>query len=200
MTRSTCEGCISLDVRDLHREGFLLPGQTAHVKWLEGDETVGEIGIKAREGVVFLVYRVRRGKAKSQPIRQPVPITWTSCHLGGRRPWFICAAHVGERLCGRRVAKLYVAGPGFACRHCHDLIYACQQEGPVHRNIRQARKIREGLGGDPSLLDPFPDKPSGMHWRTYDRLRQRAEAAEQRSYAPLWRHLGRLTRRRPRWG
>jgi hypothetical protein len=26
------------------------------------------------------------------------------------------------------------------------------------------------LGGSPSLAEPFPEKPKGIHWRTYNRL------------------------------
>ena len=38
------------------------------------------------------------------------------------------------------------------------------------------------LGGSPSILDDdFPDKPKGMHWRTYERLCRLYEAAEDRS-------------------
>ncbi len=30
------------------------------------------------------------------------------------------------------------------------------------------------------MLDEFPDKPKGMHWRTYDRLRRVHNVAEAR--------------------
>jgi hypothetical protein len=39
------------------------------------------------------------------------------------------------------------------------------------------------LGGGASLVDPFPKKPSHMHWRTYRRLRAKAMAADERSTA-----------------
>jgi hypothetical protein len=39
-------------------------------------------------------------------------------------------------------------------------------------------RIRERLGGRPDLLDAFPSKPKGQHWRTYRRLKERADAAE----------------------
>ena len=42
------------------------------------------------------------------------------------------------------------------------------------------------------MLEPFPDKPKGMHWRTYDRLRQTYEVAESRSTAGLMQFLDRL--------
>ncbi len=33
-------------------------------------------------------------------------------------------------------------------------------------------------GGSPCIVDPFPEKPKGMHWRTYQRLQLEAEGAE----------------------
>jgi hypothetical protein len=108
--------------------------------------------------------------------RQRVPITWTPCSLGGRRPWFRCDAYYRGRYCGRRVALLYSGGGPFACRHCRRLAYASQNETPTLRAINRVRKIRMRLGGGFSFAEPFPEKPPRMHWRTY--LRMRAAAGE----------------------
>jgi hypothetical protein len=34
------------------------------------------------------------------------------------------------------------------------------------------------LGGSPNISDKFPDKPKGMHWQTYQRLRRAHDVAE----------------------
>jgi hypothetical protein len=37
------------------------------------------------------------------------------------------------------------------------------------------------LDGSVNLLDPFPEKPLRMHWRTYERLYRAYEVAKDRS-------------------
>jgi hypothetical protein len=51
------------------------------------------------------------------------------------------------------------------------------------------------LGGDPGVLSPFPEKPKGMHWGTYERLRQRVRDAETVAEDRLWVKLGRIKAR-----
>jgi hypothetical protein len=48
--------------------------------------------------------------------------------------------------------------------------------------MRKARKIRQGLGASMNLLEPIWQKPKGMHWRTFERLRQKALQAEEVSW------------------
>src|SRR6266513_773273 len=36
----------------------------------------------------------------------------------------------------------------------------------------KSQKVRMRLGGSPNMLDDFPEKPKGMHWRTYERWRR----------------------------
>ena len=120
----------------------------------------------------------------SNSVEQCVPLVWTRCHFGGARPWFRCVAYVGGRLCGRRVAKLYLCEtPVFACRQRRGLAYASQSENPRYRAISRAQKIRMRLGGSANLLKPFPKRPRGMHRWTYYRLFAKAMAAQERSIA-----------------
>src|SRR6266699_2258162 len=128
--RPTCEGCKSIDVRDWHRRRRLSAGQSFAWWWTRGGEPSGNISVRTEADAVVLMFRSRNwGETEWKSVEQRVPITWTMCHLGGRRPWFLCSAYAGGRRCGRHVAKLYLGGnPVFACRHCYGLAYASQQE------------------------------------------------------------------------
>jgi hypothetical protein len=186
--RTTCEECKSLDVRRWHREGHLQAWQSFSASWSRGGKPDGSVSAWTEHDSIVLTFSWRGSEsAEWKPVEQRVKIVWTNCHLGGRRPWFQCAA------CARRVAKLYLCGrPIFACRHCYGLAYTSQQESPRNRALTQAQKIRERLGGSVNLLDdPFPEKPLGMHWSAYERLRERGEAVERRLNALMLRWLPR---------
>jgi hypothetical protein len=45
--------------------------------------------------------------------------------------------------------------------------------------------IKMRLGGSNDPLEPFPPKPRGMHWRTYERLREQAHAAQAEADEPI---------------
>jgi hypothetical protein len=171
--RLTCEMCLSIDVRRWQREGRLRAGQCFPYSWNHGGEPVGSISVRTEDNTVVLSFRsCPREGTEWESIEQRVPIVWTECHFGGRRPWFRCTATANGEYCGRRAARLYVGGSAvFACRQCHDLAFASQLEPVGFRRLGRARKIRVRLGAAPDLFGPFPAKPKGMHWRTYNRLR-----------------------------
>jgi hypothetical protein len=109
--RDTCEGCASLDIRRLRRENLLQPGRRSGWSWSRGGAPAGDIQIEIEDGAALLTYRARQYAGQEwRDIRQRVPITWTACTLGGRRPWFLCAVYANGRYCGRRVAILYAGG------------------------------------------------------------------------------------------
>jgi hypothetical protein len=114
-------------------------------------------------------------------VAENVRIVRVACRFGGSRPYFVCPGVVNGIACGRRVVKLYGAGRYFLCRHCYRLAYDSQSEGAWHRTLRRANKIRQRLGGDPGIAAPFPPKPTGMWWQTYERLRDDAFGAEVRA-------------------
>ena len=193
--RATCQSCISIDVRRWHREGRLDPGVSFSSSWTRGGELSASINVHTETDAVVLMYRGRSwGNAEWKSAEQRVPITWTACHFGGQRPWFVCSIYSSGRYCGRRVAALYGASELFACRHCYGLAYGSQREPSYLRDVDRAQKIRIQLGGSPNMSERFPDKPKGMHWRTYDRLRHRHDLAEERSMMGLMRFIERRDR------
>ena len=59
-----------------------------------------------------------------------------------------------------------------------------------------AQDVRMAMGASGNLFERFPDKPPGMHWSTYQRKRERAEQAQERSLGYLAAYLDRT---RPAW-
>jgi hypothetical protein len=70
-------------------------------------------------------------------------------------------------------------------RKCCDLAYQSELESKGYRGQMMARKIRTRLGGDRSGFE-FPDKPRGMHWRTYERWHEKHDAAVAKSWSGFW--------------
>lgn len=160
-----------LDIRQLHRNGLLMPGMSFGWSWTCNGEKMASIHIRVELGYVILRYRTQSNDSKWQSREYPVYLEWTDCNLGGQRPWFHCPV-LG---CGKQVAILY-AGSVFACRHCQKLAYACQRETRDDRAARRAETIRSRLGWEPGILNGEGIKPKGMHWRTYELLRSKHNA------------------------
>jgi len=72
---------------------------------------------------------------------QTIVITYSECHFGGYRPWFLCPGLRGH-YCKQRVGKLYLYSGEYACRRCHNLTYKSRMRNP--------RSIITSLG---SLMD-----------------------------------------------
>jgi hypothetical protein len=178
-TKRTVEEYYSLDVGVLNRKGLLKPGCSFTASWFGAGREVSSIaGIvlgEQRPELVMLLYTHGKGaNAEGEHVRQPVELGWTPCNFGGERPWFLCPG-IG---CGGRVAVLHAAGKYFLCRHCYALSYESQRGDKAHRALRRAQKIRKRLGGSANMMEPFPEKPKGMHWSTYERLWQEHHEAE----------------------
>jgi hypothetical protein len=170
-TKTTTDECNALDVRRLHREGALQPGTLFSTSWSRFGRKTGSMGGFVYRDRIVLSYRHRSGASREwEDVKEPVPLEWTPCNFGGERPWFICPGVINGKRCGRRVAILYGPGKYFLCRHCYDLRYESQREDKGHRALRRAQKLRQQLGGSANTMEPFPDRPRGMHHDTYMRL------------------------------
>ncbi len=188
--RATVEDGLSLDINKLIRNGNIRPGGwcSGTLRWtrVASGEEVGSIGYEADltaqdQAWVRLHYRVN-----DEPQDYRVTLETTRPNYGGRRWWFCCPTT------GGRVAKLHLPSGGqiFASRRAYGLAYRSQRERAYDRALTRTQDIRIRLGGDPSLAEPFPDKPKGMWWRTYWRLRGEAQEAEYRSCLGVAQRFG----------
>lgn len=189
--RTTLEEVRRLDVRWLHRHGSLASPWPQTMTWHRGTQHTGTVTVQMEHGHLVVTYCYRwRGEDTWHDMRQVIPVDWTSCHYGGQRPWFVCTR------CGRRVAVLCGDGELFLCRHCYRLPYASQCEPPEDRRYRKARKLRERIGVRGNMMEPVSpwNKPKGMHWRTWERLRAQEEHVQRVILADLEGGLARLRR------
>ena len=190
--RGTVEGCRSIDVNKLHRDGCLRAGWKGGWQWSRDGETVASINLRTEYDLLHLSYRWRIGDSAWEDVAETVRIVRVDCRFGGARPFFICPGIVNGIACGRRVGKLYGPGRYYLCRHCYRLCHASQNEGTWDRTLRRARKVRQRLGGGPSLAAPVPLKPKGMWGRTYERLRQQSDFYDRHADEAFTVRAGRL--------
>ena len=130
---------------------------------------------------MVLSYRM---KSTGEVVEQRVLTQTSPCHLGGQRHWFTCPR------CSKRVAVLYAPGSYFACRGCGGLGYVTQKEGAGDRASSRADKLRKRLGWEAGILNGDGGKPKGMHWKTYQRIKNHHDALVQVSFHDIGRKLG----------
>jgi len=186
--KQTTESQHRVDIRYMRQNGLLRPGRLGSLSWSRGGEKTGSIHYRVIEGYLLLRYRMRMYGGDWEDIEQSIMIDWTACNYGGKRPWFICPI----RGCRRRVAVLYCAGKYFGCRHCYDLVYSSQREERHQWAERKCNAIIRRLGGDPHD-EYWPEKPKYMHWKSYNRLLDKAKYYHRVSEEGMARLLMRLS-------
>ena len=167
----------TVDIRQLRKEGYIGRVGTI-VHWHVKRQRVEFV-----EGGVIVVFD-RHG-----PSEHCVALETTPCNLGGERTWFCCPR------CGGRTVELHLSGSKLACRHCHKLTYLSQRERAPDRARRRQRKIRALLGMGPNLIVPITEKPKGMRWVTFERLRARDLGSAGIAVADMVRVLDQCRRR-----
>jgi hypothetical protein len=185
-SKATCESFTRIELPVLRRRGMLQPGYYGSLSWNMGGESCGNIRFRMHKSGMELIYKYQEhGAGEWQHVNEHVPFLYTAQHIPGIRRWFGCLS------CGRRCTVLY-GGTHYRCRKCWNLAYQSQHEAPYQRALSKAQKFRQRLGGSPCTDDPFPEKPKGMHWRTYDRFVERGEAFDEQAEQAGMAMFGRL--------
>ena len=158
-----------LDLAEFPRKWFECH-RSGTITWSRGGHKTGSIGYRLSPDRMVLHYTVLM-KGERQPIEETFVMRPTEQPFGGRRLWIECKG------CGRRCRVLYGAAY-FRCRQCYRLTYESQYERIYAPGVTRAMRVRQKLKGEPGLAYPFPDRPKGMHWRTWLRLREADWAAQ----------------------
>jgi hypothetical protein len=169
--RATCESMRRIDLRYMKRNRLLEIGRRGTLSWTYAGHAHGRIGYNVETDRLRLSYSRQSESGDWQAVEESIWFTFTKQHLGGDRRWLKCPG------CGRRCSLLY-GGSRFRCRGCYRLAYQSQNEAPMWRSLSQAQKLRQRLGGSGSMDEPFPPKPKGMHWTTYELLYRKGERLE----------------------
>jgi hypothetical protein len=175
--RKTVESYRTLDVNQLSEKGWLRPGWSSACQWTDGNEGAS-INLRAEADWLHLSYTVRGGGGECEEVAETIPIVHVRCRFGGTRAYFICPGPRDGTDCGRRITKLHLSRRYFLCRHCNRLPYSSQYEQPWQRAVRRANKLKQCLGIEVGLAEPFPEKPKGMWVRTYACLLEEMFQAE----------------------
>ncbi len=184
----------SFGIKDWVDRGLVRPGNAFRQIWLDEDgQPAASIDVRiatvnpVNGHLAFLLpdrgpvpdrlqavlkYRAGRVGEELRDIEEAVWLDTKPCGFKGRRLQFICPG------CGRRVAELYPDGVHFRCRKCCGLGYRSQRKGREARGLEKAVRIKRQLGGSGDYADPVPERPKGMHQRTYERLRNEGEEAQ----------------------
>jgi len=167
-----------IDIHFMKKQNLTKPHIAGSLSWNCGGEPSGDIRFKMYPDKMILLYKFRESGGDWESVEDTVMLDETPCHYGGSRKWFICPS------CARRVGLLYGPGKYFRCRHCYGLSYSSQSEGYLDRMARKAKKIRRKLDigvewwEADCLSDPIFEKPKGMRWRTFERLKRAENHAQ----------------------
>ena len=155
----TTDATLALDIRELQRCADLRGYSSRSVHWTRG-YSKSSVAVSVRDGATVIVsYADASGDSHSETLG----VTWTHPNYGGERPWWTCPS------CSRRCAIVYALGVNpFVCRLCSSLTYVTAQSDGFTRAMRKSVERKRRLGWE--IGKPFPTKPKGMHWRTWERL------------------------------
>ncbi len=176
--RPTTDDIPSIVVSDLFAGGAPRSDSFPVVRRWSNRGIAGEVEMTVVDDTVECTYRSAVGPRSNEQTYR-LYVSWTYPHYGGQRPWLHCALPS----CQRRSGRLFLDDPYLVCRECAGVQYPSQlRRRPRHvQRVERAKAIRSELGGRPTLADPFPSRPKGMHRKTYERLHNEAlqiESAE----------------------
>ncbi|WP_284387804.1 hypothetical protein [Algimonas ampicilliniresistens] len=135
-------------------------GASAVMRWEDGSS------VRLEAGSDCLLVQYATGSNEDRETHcDRIELHLSPCHFGGHRLYLVCPS------CRKPRVSIYGSAP-FACRECYDLAYASETTRGPFRLYDTGQKIAHKLAGRFVTLDePFPDRPKGMHRKTYEAKR-----------------------------
>lgn len=174
----------AIDVRYMARSNLIDKQTAGRLFWsLDGKQTAS-IDFTFSDHCLCLYFKVTN-YLEEQKVTQKIRLSYSRCHLGGERPWFLCP------VCSSRRAKLYLGAQRFVCRACLQVSYRTSGQSRRDRIIAMKHQIgrrifasyENGVGRG---------KKKGMHQATFDRLYRRYQRLENQYSYSLDRLLNRV--------
>ena len=124
-----------------------------NIQWSRNGEAFSNVSYEANtlelnDAWIKLQYTQIRDKVD---VNYRIELTTTEQNFGGRRWWFVCPLVVNNRICNKRVGKLYLPSGGkyFGCRHCYDLTYtSCLESRQFDSLYKHLAKDLPGMTPD----------------------------------------------------
>ncbi len=151
------------DLSDFNRSWFKR-NYSGTLTWSRAGIKTGSIGYRLLGDHMRLHYSLTRNN-QSEDIDERFDFAFSRQHFGGVRRWIICPT------CLTR-CRVLIGGARFRCRKCYNATYPSQYETIRVPGLSSAERTRKKLGGEPGFAHLFPNKPKGMHWRTYRKLEE----------------------------
>jgi hypothetical protein len=159
--RPLVEDCLHVRIDSLPKEDIAIVARSAETPWVQ-------LCVQHRDG-------------SGERCRQRMQLVASHPHFGGVRWWFVCP-QTGVRC---RVLYLQKGRDQFLSRSALNASYESQRKQKIDRTLARARRLRDRLGGEASLLAPTPSKPKWMRWKTYRKVVDRLLEAEATAFRGL---------------
>jgi hypothetical protein len=180
-----------MDIRRLQRDGLLTPGRAFGWQWTVCGKEVASIQIRTEVDRVILNYRNRSNGGEWQTDGIP-----GAAGMDGLQAW-------GAIVLGSFARRKDAGGAWRLCSAAQSSLAGIVTSWPMSASgklmmierLRRAGTIRRRLGWQAGIANPTGDKPKGMHWQTFWRLKAEHDAFANASWAGMAERLGLLSRR-----
>jgi hypothetical protein len=163
--------CLAFDIRHWKRLGWL---DQRRIEFRDG-----AVVLVKPDAVSYYYSGASHWDGRSQIVHEQINLIHRACHLGGKRPMFVCPR------CTSSVFVLYKTGYFYRCRRCANLAFASQSETKLDREMGHVNRLLRRLHPLGCFMHPILVKPPRMRQRTYQEIVAEVERLKSEIF-PAW--------------